>query len=182
MMGAPWQWRGLPKHPILTLLSNTKSWGLPENDSFASNGATEKAGASWGLPKTSNIGATLKYKILGAPCKKTLLPLMELKKCWGLPGGSPKHPILSPLSNTNRWGLLEIKSFASNEPREMLGASWGLPKTSNNDTTLKYKTVGGSLKTTLWPQMGLEKWRGLPKTSNIDATLKYKILGAPRKP
>ena len=27
--------------------------------------------ASWGLPKTSNIGPTLKYKTLGAPCKKT---------------------------------------------------------------------------------------------------------------
>ena len=97
------------------------------------------AGASWGLPKTSNIGATLKYKILGAPCKKTLLPQMELKKywglpgdflgaSWGLPGGSLKHPIMSPLSNTNRWGLPEIKSFASNEPREIFRASWGPPK------------------------------------------------------
>ena len=81
------------------------------------------AGASWGLPKTSNIGATLKYKTLGAPCNKTLLPLMELKKCWGLPGGCLKHPIMSLLSNTNCWGLPEIKSFAIIEPRETLGAS-----------------------------------------------------------
>ena len=59
----------------------------------------------------------------------------------GLPGGSLKHPISALLSNTKRWGLPAKNSFASDGTKEMLGASWGLPKTSNNVTKVLYLRV-----------------------------------------
>ena len=88
-------------------------WGLPVNKSFDSCEAKEMAR----LTKTSNIDATLKYKMLGAS-QNPITTLLSTKKMLGV----PKEGTGAPYSNN----------------------CWELPKTSNIDTTLKYKMLGAT--------------------------------------